>query len=378
MRYQVAIVGGGLAGLIVARELEALSIDYVLLEARDRLGGRILSVDPSNATPLDGLDLGPSWFWQHGQPIMDTLLDQIGLSSFPQHGEGDIVFQRMSRERPQRAAGRYQTHGTMRITGGTAALVNALGSLIPISRIKLDCQVVNAHKSPCGVELACRTTADIGEMIAAEHVVFAVPPRLLQSTVIFVPSVEPGDEEKWRNTPTWMAPHAKFVAVYDAPFWRADGLSGTAQSMVGPLAEIHDATTAGGQAALFGFVGVPAIQRQHMGHKTLIAAAVEQLELLFGPKAGSPTATLLKDWAADPLTATGDDLLSGGHPSPGSGDWVSGEWRDRMVLAGSETSPTEPGYLAGAISAGKIAATEIARRLGRSTETARASTAGSR
>lgn len=29
-------------------------------------------------------------------------------------------------------------------------------------------------------------------------------------------------------------------AIYDRPFWREAGLSGTAQSMVGPLAEIHD------------------------------------------------------------------------------------------------------------------------------------------
>ena len=38
----VAIIGGGLSGLYAAYLLEQKSIDYILLEARDTLGGRIL------------------------------------------------------------------------------------------------------------------------------------------------------------------------------------------------------------------------------------------------------------------------------------------------------------------------------------------------
>ena len=37
-----------------------------------------------------------------------------------------------------------------------------------------------------------------------------------------------------------MAPHAKFFAIYNQPFWRASGLSGTAQSMVGPMVEYFE------------------------------------------------------------------------------------------------------------------------------------------
>ncbi|KFA90172.1 hypothetical protein Q664_29805 [Archangium violaceum Cb vi76] len=56
----------------------------------------------------------------------------------------------------------------------------------------------------------------------------------------------------WQHTATWMAPHAKYVAVFDEPFWRRLGLSGEARSRVGPLAEVHDASDCGGEAALFG------------------------------------------------------------------------------------------------------------------------------
>lgn len=54
MRTQVIIIGGGVAGLNVARILTEAEIPFVLLEARDRLGGRVDTVD--------GCDLGPSWF----------------------------------------------------------------------------------------------------------------------------------------------------------------------------------------------------------------------------------------------------------------------------------------------------------------------------
>lgn len=363
VRFPVAIVGGGLAGLVVARELEIRNIDYVLFEARERLGGRILTVDLSGEMSSDGFDLGPSWFWPGEQPVVERLRKQLGLSSFAQHGAGDIMFQRMARERPQRAAAMHQSHGTMRFAGGAATLISALESQITTSRIKLGWQALSVEMGPHWIKLTGRSTAGAEEIIKASSVVFALPPRLLLSTVSFSPALNSRDKELWQNTPTWMAPHAKFFAVYDRPFWREDGLSGTAQSMVGPLTEIHDATTSGEQAALFGFVGIPAGQRQAIGREGLIEAALEQLGQLFGPAAASPMATLLKDWAADPLTAVAGDQLAGGHPSSGTKVWVSGIWQDQIVLAGSETSPADPGYLAGAIHAGEIAALEIVRRI---------------
>jgi len=121
------------------------------------------------------------------------------------------------------------------------------------------------------------------------------------------------------------------------------------------MPEIHDATTASGHAALFGFVGIGADQRAELGSEALTRACLEQLERLFGTEARSPTATMLKDWADDPLTATRVDLVSTGHVTPSPVPWVEGAWKARLVLAGSETSPSEPGYLAGAVTAAALA-----------------------
>lgn len=363
MRPLVLIIGGGLSGLTAARLLCRAGIGFQLLEARSRLGGRILSADVSGEVSADGFDLGPSWFWPDIQPAMAELVADLGLACFPQNSDGDMIFQRISREQPRRFPGMRQEPPSVRLAGGTGVIVSALASGLPESSIRLGARVTHVALSGQEVEVGFVEATGSEHSIKAEHVVFALPPRLLEAAVAFSPALDAATAQRWRDTPTWMAPHAKFFAIYDRPFWRDAGLSGTAQSMVGPLVEIHDATTASGQAALFGFIGVPAEQRAAFGSDAIIAASVRQLAQLFGRQADVPRATLLKDWAADPLTATPGDRQADGHPVPSSRPWVAGEWRDRIALAGSETSRGEPGYLAGAVEAAEHAVMEIAGRL---------------
>jgi monoamine oxidase len=103
--------------------------------------------------------------------------------------------------------------------------------------------------------------------------------------------------------PTWMASHAKVVAIYERPFWREAGFSGDAMSRHGPLMEIHDASPhESGPYGLFGFVGVPAEAR--IDANRLRIACVQQLARLFGPQAGEPIELILKDWAQDGFTAS--------------------------------------------------------------------------
>ncbi len=364
MRTQVAIVGGGLAGLYAARLLHAARVEWMLIEARDRLGGRILTVDEAGQPAEDGFDLGPSWYWPRMQPALAALVAELGLSAFEQHSDGDVVFERMSRETPHRFRPVAQDQQSFRLVGGTGALVRALARDLPRERLLLSAPVTAMALGGEGVELAIRRADGAERKLAAGHVIAAIPPRLLEATVSFTPEQETSTARRWRDTPTWMAPHAKFFAVYDRPFWRDAGLSGTAQSMVGPMAEMHDATTASGGAALFGFLGVGADQRAALGEEALTRACLDQIARVFGADARTPRATRFKDWAADPHTATAADRSAGGHPAPDLAPWVSGSWKEHLALAGSETSPTEPGYLAGAVAAAGRAVTETREKLG--------------
>lgn len=362
-RVKVAIVGGGLAGLCAGRLLRFQGIDLCVLEARRRLGGRILTTDETGAPADDGFDLGPSWFWPEMQPALAALVSELGLTSFPQHNDGDVIFQRMSRETPWRYRAAHQEPQSMRLAGGTATLLKALEKSVGQADIVMDARVERLQLQGSAVELTfCRTNGE-HETVIAEQVIAALPPRLL-AQMAFSPNMDPSALHRWRDTPTWMAPHAKFFAIYDRPFWRDIGLSGTAQSLTGPLAEIHDATTASGAAALFGFPSISADRRDSLGESALTKACLEQLARLFGPEALTPRATIFKDWAADSLTATQADRNGGAHPEISAAAWVTGIWQQHLSLAGSETSTTEPGYMAGAVSAAERAVAKVMQHLG--------------
>jgi monoamine oxidase len=78
---RIAVIGAGIAGLSAARSLKAAGFDVVVVEARDRIGGRIHTVsDKKWPFPIE---LGPSFVWQSGQTSLDEDLTRLGVSTAP-------------------------------------------------------------------------------------------------------------------------------------------------------------------------------------------------------------------------------------------------------------------------------------------------------
>ncbi|CAM9023146.1 unnamed protein product [Wickerhamomyces anomalus] len=66
---KVIIIGGGIAGIKAALELNKHGIGYFILEAKDRLGGRLKTVEGLNTK----YDMGASWFHDTlSNPLFDT------------------------------------------------------------------------------------------------------------------------------------------------------------------------------------------------------------------------------------------------------------------------------------------------------------------
>ena len=336
MRTEFAIVGGGLAGLALADGLREAGVDFQLFEARPRLGGRIAALQ----TPAGAVDLGPSWFWP-GQPRIARLIEGLGLRAFPQYASGAVSFED-ERGAVHRGMGFASMEGAFRLEGGMERLIGGLAARLPPERLHLSSRVTDIRRHG-------RLLIDGGRWCEADHVVLALPPRLA-ATLRFEPALEPEILRHLEAIPTWMAGHAKFVAVYGAPFWRRDGLSGDAMSRRGPLAEIHDASgPEGAPAALFGFVGVPAPLRRGR-EDDLRAAALAQLARIFGAEAAAPVTTALMDWSVQPETATGADAaVPAGHPSYGLPPALPGTWEGRLHFASTETASDMGGLMEGAL-----------------------------
>ena len=81
----VVVVGAGIAGLIAARDLMAAGREVVVLEARDRVGGRVLNHELSDGAVVE---LGGQWVGPT-QLRMAKLTAELGLETFPTYNTGE-------------------------------------------------------------------------------------------------------------------------------------------------------------------------------------------------------------------------------------------------------------------------------------------------
>lgn len=242
-----------------------------------------------------------------------------------------------------------------RIVGGSQLLALRLAEKLG-SSVHLDAPVRRVVQD----EEEVTVQGDDGSL-RSKRVAITVPP-LLAGRIEYEPSLTTAREQLTQRMP--MGSVIKCMAVYDEPFWRAEGLTGQATDDTGPAQLTFDNSPPSGRPGiLLAFVegaharhlsGRPAHERRQ--------AVLECLGRCFGPRAVSPEEYLELDWSAERWSGG----CYGALLAPGVLSDFGPALREpcgRIHWAGTETSSIWAGYMDGAVRSGDRVATEIDRAL---------------
>jgi monoamine oxidase len=197
--------------------------------------------------------------------------------------------------------------------------------------------------------------------VKAKRAIVAVPPALA-GRIDFEPGLP-----AMRDALTQRLPQGvlwKVAAQYETPFWRQQGLTGTAVSLTGPVnATFDDSPPDGSPGIIFGFVGGDEARKfATMPVADRRAAVVKNFTDYFGGDAGNPTAYFDTNWPGEKWSRGGPV----GVAPPGVLIAYGPALRQpvgRIHWAGTETSTYWNGYMDGAVRSGERAAHEVLEAL---------------
>lgn len=441
----VCVVGAGYAGLAAALQIKKAGKKVIVLEARNRVGGRVWT------SPLkDGgwLDLGGQWVG----PTQDrfyALIKEMGCKTYPTPNVGDALIRGVTKQEfvrvhndwskvpgydlveaaketlqkmadslnpeapwehpeakkwdgltlaewldqnvpnenarwfvseeitsyqsanPQemsllsllwlvRACGGFHMLNNMeggaqqdRIIGGAQTVARKVAEVLG-DVVRLSQPVRKIQWSNSGATVFTDALA-----VTAKHVIVTTPPNLA-GALEYDPSLPTARAQITQRWPQGIV--IKVQMVFDEPFWRKDGLSGSSFDYISPLQETADSgapeeySKAG---VLTGFV------YSHHARDAVLLSDEERKKLLlaeaakrFGDRALKPSQYVEMNWSTQVWTRG----CFGGFLTPGATYLFKSATRDAVGpihWAGTETSTTWPTFIDGAVRTGERAAQEV-------------------
>jgi monoamine oxidase len=243
-----------------------------------------------------------------------------------------------------------------RVSGGTQGISVAMANHLGRKNVLLNQPVRRLASGPKSIyAYADKAT------VKAKRAIVAVPPHLA-GRIAYEPRMPAMRDQLTQRMPVGSL--IKTIAVYDTPFWRAQGLNGQVTSDQGPVKAMFDASPASGTpGVLLGFIdGDDARALDDKSDSERASAALASYARYFGKQAASPRAYLDQVWA--------NEVYTGGCPvgimPPGVMTEYSFALREpsgRIHWAGTETATVWTGYMDGAVQAGKRAAAEALAEL---------------
>ena len=193
-------------------------------------------------------------------------------------------------------------------------------------------------------------------VVRGRRVIVAVPPPLAGRIRYEPPLPVERDQYTQRLGMGWLI---KCEAVYDTPFWRADGLNGSGVVNDGPARSIFDVSPAdGSRGALLGFVGGAAAREYSGRPDALRAAVIDNFVACFGPRARDVREWIVADWGREEWTRGCPTAIAPPGLLTAYGPALTAPV-DRIHWAGTETSGYWTGYMDGAVRSAERAVREV-------------------
>lgn len=243
-----------------------------------------------------------------------------------------------------------------RFVGGPQQLSEGLARRLG-DRVKLGEPVVEIRRGGTGTVVTTRAE------YRAPWIIVAVP-KSVTAAIRFDPPLPAAFQQYFQRQPTGAT--VKVQVVYDSPFWRDAGLSGSVVSDTGPIEIVYDNSPPGGSpGVLVGFaegnLGRSLFTRSVAERRS---AVIANLTSYFGPRAASPSGYFDAVWASEPYTGG----AYGSYNPPGVITALASATSQplgNVTFAGADYSVEWPGYMEGAIRSGRGAAATVAARLRR-------------
>ena len=413
---KVVVVGAGFCGLSAATALKDAGVEVTVLEARDRVGGRVEARRNGLGEPVD---TGGQFICQDMPEVM-ALARAHGKTLVTSNFDGDYVAlpamtrrdaerayngsaalrERMNLISPDdpkiagvsvadwlqgqdepvdvKAAFRSMIEGLWclgldviplwylidndrRITNGVGELQYSLAETMHSladdlarglgERVRLATPVTRIEHGPEGMRVVTGR-----ETIAADAVLVAVPP-VMAAKIDYAPALPPALARAlgaWRSGTV-----IKVLIRYGRAFWRDRGQSGMVMWREPSGLFVFDLSRNAAHPELAFFIGGPlAIEWSARGEEALRAEVTARLTAALGPQAGDILDMTIRDWSGDRWSGGAySDLVVDMQARDAEAMLRAGA--PPLFFASSELSPSFPGYIEGAIVAGRQAAAKV-------------------
>ncbi|MCL5246640.1 FAD-dependent oxidoreductase [Cellulophaga sp. 20_2_10] len=342
----ILIIGAGLSGLLTAYHLKKEGIPFKILEARDRIGGRIHTVYKTNEAPVE---MGATWFTsQH--TYLRSLLEELGINYFEQHMGSKVFYQPSSAQPPQLVTIPNEST-SYRISGGTSNLINTLFSTLDPNNVLLNQTVkkISFEENSVLVEAT--------ENFKATKVVLALPPKLWSKNILFTPSLPSSLMSIATETHTWMEDSIKVALTFEAPFWEQENIPATLFSNAGPVTEFYDHCDP--KRSVFALCGFINAAYKQFSNAERQEAVIKQLKNTYGSRVLEYVTYQECLWNKEEYTFKASEDFLFPHQNNGNPIFSNSFFNEKLLISSSESALEFPGYMNGAVLAATVTAKKI-------------------